>query len=91
MNRNSPELEYAVREEIAQALELPLDDVALTSRLAADLGAESIDLIDLTFRLESRFNVQLPEGMALDNARSGQSDLTVEEVIRDLQARIKLL
>jgi len=86
---NLPELEYAVREEIAHALELPVEDVALTSRLAADLGAESIDLIDLTFRLESRFNVQLPEGMALDNARSEQSDLTVEEMVRDLQTRLK--
>ena len=41
-----------VREIIADVLVTDEDDITLTSRLIADLGAESIDFLDLVFQLE---------------------------------------
>jgi acyl carrier protein len=35
------------------------DKIRLESALVADLGAESIDLLDLTFRIEETFNVRI--------------------------------
>ncbi len=43
-----------VREIIADVLVLDEDAVILNSRLIADLGAESIDFLDLVFQLEKR-------------------------------------
>ncbi len=40
---------------IADVLVLDDDEVKLTSRLISDLGAESIDFLDLVFQLEKEF------------------------------------
>ncbi len=67
MNVNSV---YAkVREIIADVLVIDQDDVALDRRLIADLGAESIDFLDLVFQLEKEFSVKIPRGQLEKNAR----------------------
>ncbi len=65
-----------VREIIADVLVIDEDDINLTSRLIADLGAESIDFLDLVFQLEKEFNVKLPRGQLEKNARG---DLAEDE------------
>ena len=67
MNVNSV---YAkVREIIADVLVIDQDNVALDRRLIADLGAESIDFLDLVFQLEKEFSVKIPRGQLEKNAR----------------------
>ena len=51
-----------VRELVADRLGLPGARVLPTSRLISDLGADSLDLIDLIFVLEKRFGVKIREG-----------------------------
>ena len=51
-----------VREIIADVLVLEEADVSLSSRLITDLGAESIDFLDLVFQLEKEFSVKIPRG-----------------------------
>lgn len=58
-----------VREIIADVLVIDEDDVSLTSRLIADLGAESIDFLDLVFQLEKEFSIKIPRGQLEKNAR----------------------
>ena len=65
-----------VREIIADVLVVDEDDVALTSRLIADLGAESIDFLDLVFQLEKEFSIKIPRGQLEKNARG---ELTEQE------------
>ena len=45
---------------IADALSCELDEVQPSASLIDDLGAESIDFLDLVFRLESAFNIKVP-------------------------------
>jgi acyl carrier protein len=53
-----------VRECISQVLRIPEEEVEWDSILFDDLGAESIDIIELEFALEERFNVEISvEGM----------------------------
>ncbi len=47
---------------VADVLGIEESKVTLTSRLIQDLGAESIDFLDLIFRLERQFNVKIPRG-----------------------------
>lgn len=51
-----------VRNVLVQALNVEEDEVTLSSSLYNDLGAESIDMLDITFRLEREFNIKIDEG-----------------------------
>jgi acyl carrier protein len=59
---------------IADALARVPGEVGLESRLIADLGAESIDFLDIVFRLEQAFAVRIPRGQILDEARGALSE-----------------
>jgi acyl carrier protein len=59
---------------IADALARERDEVKLESRLIADLGAESIDFLDVVFRLEQSFGVRIERGRILEEARGGMTD-----------------
>ena len=49
-----------VRKTLVEALSVEDDDVTPTARLKGDLGAESIDFLDIVFRLEKQFGVTIP-------------------------------
>lgn len=51
-----------VREIVADVLVIDEDEVSQNSRLIADLGAESIDFLDLVFQLEKEFKIKIPRG-----------------------------
>ena len=53
------EIAEKVKKVISEAMGINLEDINLNSRLVADLGAESIDFLDITFRLEREFGVKL--------------------------------
>ena len=65
-----------VREIIVDVLVIDEEDVSLNSRLIADLGAESIDFLDLVFQLEKEFGIKIPRGQLEKNARG---DLAEDE------------
>jgi len=54
------ELRTFVREVIADVLMVAPEAVTPDSRLVADLGAESIDFLDLIFRIEEALGVKIP-------------------------------
>jgi acyl carrier protein len=51
-----------VKEALVDALGVDEDEVIPTARIQADLGAESIDFLDIVFRLEKAFNIKIPRG-----------------------------
>ncbi|MDX1969377.1 MAG: acyl carrier protein [Planctomycetaceae bacterium] len=51
-----------VRDTLVDALGVDEDEVTAQSRLSADLGAESIDFLDIVFRLEKAFGMKIPRG-----------------------------
>lgn len=51
-----------VRACFAEALGLDEEDVLWESRVIGDLGAESIDFLDIAFRLERAFDIRIPRG-----------------------------
>lgn len=48
-------IETGVRDVLCDALGVDAEDVVPTARIKADLGAESIDYLDIMFRLEKKF------------------------------------
>jgi len=74
INRVYPRVARAV----AEALARDAAEVRLDSRLFADLEAESIDLLDIVFRLEREFKVQIPRGRIIEDARAELSEAEFE-------------
>lgn len=63
-----------VREIVADVLVIDEDEVSLDSRLIVDLGAESIDFLDLVFQLEKEFAIKIPRGQLEKNARGNLAE-----------------
>jgi len=51
-----------VRETLVEALGVDDDEVKPEATLTGDLGAESIDFLDIVFRLEKAFDIKIPRG-----------------------------
>ncbi|MBT3199615.1 MAG: acyl carrier protein [Phycisphaerales bacterium] len=51
-----------VKETLVEALALDDDEVTAGATLTGDLGAESIDFLDIVFRLEKSFDIKIPRG-----------------------------
>ena len=61
---NQEETSKGVRECIALALGNEVETIRLEDRIFDDLGADSLDLLDLIFQLEQRFHVSIsPRGI----------------------------
>ena len=45
---------------LVEALNVDEDQVSLSATLQGDLGAESIDFLDIVFRLEREFGIKIP-------------------------------
>ena len=51
-----------VKETLVDALGVDEEEVTPEATLTGDLGAESIDFLDIVFRLEKGFNIKIPRG-----------------------------
>jgi acyl carrier protein len=51
-----------VKETLVDALGVDEEEVKSQATLTGDLGAESIDFLDIVFRLEKAFSIKIPRG-----------------------------
>ena len=51
-----------VKEVLVDALGVDDDEIKENATLTGDLGAESIDFLDIVFRLEKTFSIKIPRG-----------------------------
>jgi acyl carrier protein len=56
------EIYTKVSATLVEALNVDEEDITPTSTLQGDLGAESIDFLDIVFRLEREFGIKIPRG-----------------------------
>lgn len=64
---------------IADALGCEPEDVQLDVSLIEGLDAESIDFLDLVFRLERAFKVKIPRGKIVEDARGDLPEADFEQ------------
>jgi acyl carrier protein len=67
-----------VQETLVDALGVDDDEVTLKSTLQGDLGAESIDFLDISFRLEKNFGIKIPKGELFPDGLTSQEGLVVD-------------
>ena len=68
-----------VAETMADALGCDLEDIKLDVSLIEGLDAESIDFLDMVFRLERAFKIKIPRGKIVENARGALSEAEFED------------
>ena len=68
-----------VAETMADALGCDLEDIKLDVSLIEGLDAESIDFLDMVFRLERAFKIKIPRGKIVENARGALSESEFED------------
>jgi acyl carrier protein len=59
---NQEEIYSKVSATLMEALNVDEEEIKPTSTLQGDLGAESIDFLDIVFRLEREFGIKIPRG-----------------------------
>ena len=83
-----------VQETLVEALGVDDDEVTSEATLIGDLGAESIDFLDVVFRLEKTFDIKIPRGElfpeSLASADSSfiQDGLVTAEGIDELRTKM---
>ena len=93
MSQDKQEIIKNVRSIISQALKVDESKVQLESSLIKDLGAESIDFLDIVFRLEKAFKIKIPKGelfpeKILADARFVKNGLVTQAGIDELKTKM---
>ena len=65
-----------VQKTVADALGCDVEDIKIDVSLIEGLDAESIDFLDLIFRLERAFKIKVPRGKIIEDVRG---DMAVED------------
>ena len=82
-----------VKETLVDCLGVDDDEVTPEAKVSADLGAESIDYLDITFRLEKAFDIKIPRGEllpdnVLNNPEYVQNSKLTEAGLAQLKERM---
>ena len=67
---------------LAEALNLPLEKVTPEAKIVEDLGADSLDVVELLSRLEDEYGVMIPD-------EDVETLVTVADVAAQLEKLIK--
>ena len=78
MSLSDQEVFEKVQEVLEEALGVDDDEVTPTATIGEDLGAESIDYLDISFRLEKAFDIKIGESEMFD-----PNVLSNEEFVQD--------
>ena len=68
-----------VAETMADALGADVEDIKPKVSLIEGLDAESIDFLDMVFRLERAFKIKIPRGKIVENARGDLPEAEFEQ------------
>ena len=50
-----------IRTLLSEQLDIEEDDITMDSKIADDLGADSLDVVDLIMAIEDEFEVEIPD------------------------------
>jgi acyl carrier protein len=83
-----------IRDIVQDALRKNLDLIVPDARLFLDLGAESLDILDIRFRMEQEFNIKITDGDIIKrfgkNATRDEIEnkLTVQSLVDYMSVRL---
>jgi len=67
---------------LAEALNLPVEKITADAKIVEDLGADSLDVVELLSRLEDEYGVTIPD-------EEVENLITVSDVATELEKLVK--
>jgi len=95
LNYSEEEIIVRVTTILHEALSVERSKITRESRLFPDLGAESLDVLDIRFRIDDAFSLKIKEDELLRNVGEGLSAeeieerLTVGSIVQFIQKRVQ--
>jgi acyl carrier protein len=71
-----------IRKRIADQLSIGEDEIRMDSSFADDLGADSLDIVELIMALEEEFDMEIPD-------EDAEKISTVGDVVEYIKARVE--
>ncbi len=68
-----------VKEVVAEQLGVNIDEIKEDSKFAEDLGADSLDVVELVMALEEKFDIEIPDEEAEKIQTVGDAVKFIEE------------
>ena len=75
-------IEQKVKEIVAEQLERDVNEVTASASFVDDLGADSLDIVELVMKMEEEFEIEIPDEEA-------EKIKTVQNVVDYIQANKK--
>ena len=93
MTPSKDEVFSKVQEALVDALGVDDDEVTRDATMVGDLGAESIDFLDIVFRLEKSFGIEIPRSELfpediLTNAEYVKDGKVTDDGVQELKKRM---
>jgi acyl carrier protein len=76
-SRSDEEIRSALTAILREALRVPVEAIVPEARIIADFGAESIDILDIRFRIEEAFGFKIQTG---EIVRSIGPDMSADDI-----------
>jgi acyl carrier protein len=70
-----------IREILADQLDVNMDDITMESNLSDDLGADSLDAIDIVMSIEDQYSIEVPD-------ETIETMKTVEDIVVFVESNI---
>lgn len=70
-----------VKEILADQLDIKIDDITMESKLSDDLGADSLDAIDIVMTIEDQYSIEVPD-------ETIEMMKTVEDIVSFIESNI---
>ena len=67
-----------IQEMLAEALNLPVEKVTAEAKIVDDLGADSLDVVELLSRLEDEYGITIPD-------EDVEELVTVGDVVKEIE------
>ena len=71
-----------VKEILAEQLDIDPETIEMTSNLQTDLGADSLDAIDIVMSIEDQYGIEVPDSV-IENMRS------VEDIVSFIENNVE--
>lgn len=71
-----------VKEILAEQLDINPETIEMTSNLQTDLGADSLDAIDIVMSIEDQYGIEVPDSV-IENMRS------VEDIVSFIESNVE--
>ncbi len=71
-----------IQNMLAEALNLPVEKVTPDSKIVEDLGADSLDVVELLSRLEDEYGIMIPD-------EEVENLITVADVAAEIEKLVK--